>query len=157
MQLVVDAETGEVIEPDCADCKRKNDEIAGLERDLRGWAVRYAELKRDRDTEAREHPMWKVGKALFTEWKGACGHPRTQWTPERFWQVERFLTGGRFGATAEERCEWIRRAIAGAAFDAYRTQRRNGTMKAHNDWSQIFATEDRFREFICRAPKEDSA
>lgn len=132
---------------------RKNDEIAGLERDIRGWAVRYAELKRDKDAEAREHPMWPVGKSLFTEWKRATNHPRTQWTPERFWQVERFLTGGRFGGTVEERSVWIRRAIAGAAFDAFKTNRRNGTVKAHNDWELIFRTEDRFREFVARAPK----
>lgn len=154
LKLVVNAETGEVVEPDCPDCRKRLDEIAGLERDLRGWAVRYAELKRDKDTEAREHPMWETGKVLFTEWKRATNHPRTHWTPERFWQVERFLTGGRFGATPEERCVWIRKAIAGAAFDAFSTPRRNGSMKVHNDWEQIFRTEDRFREFIAKAPKE---
>jgi hypothetical protein len=109
-------------------------------------------LKRDREQDAREHECWPVGKALFTEWKQRCNHPKTHWTAERFWQAEPFLTGGRFGATVEERSKWIRRAIAGAAFDAYRTPRKNGTVKVHNDWSLIFRDEDRFREFVAKAP-----
>lgn len=153
LRLVVNAETGEVVEPDCQECRKLMDQLAGAERDIAGWRCRYAELKRDRDAEAREHPMWDVGRALFTEWKKATNHPRSHWTPERFWQCERFLTGERFGATVEERCVWIRRAIAGAQFDAFRTTRRNGSVKAHNDWELLFRSEDKFREFVARAPK----
>lgn len=154
LKVVEFDDNGEVHESDCAACTRKNDEIAGLERDVRGWAVRYAELKRDRDAEAREHPMWETGKALFTEWKKATNHPRSHWTPERFWQCERFLTGSRFGQTTEERCVWIRRAIRGIAFDCFKTTRRNGSVKLHNDWELLFRSEDKFREFVARAPKE---
>ncbi len=153
LKLVVNPHTGEVIEPDCAECRKRLDEIAGLERDLRGWARRYAELKRDRDAEAREHPMWSVGERLFREWRTLTHHPRAHWTPERFWQAEPFLTGGRFGKTVEERVVWIRRAMAGIAFDAFTTPRKNGTVKVHNDWELLFRTEDKFREWVAKAPK----
>jgi len=153
LKVVEFDDNGEVHKTDCEHCKRKNDEIAGLERDIRGWAVRYAELKRDKDAEAREHPMWQVGEALFREWRTLCRHSRCQWTPERFWQAERFLTGTRFGATADERVVWIRRGIAGIAYDAFRTTRRNGSVKVHDDWELLFRTEDKFREWVSRAPK----
>ena len=47
LKVVEFDDNGEVHAPDCPTCAKKNDEIAGLERDIRGWAVRYAELKRE--------------------------------------------------------------------------------------------------------------
>ncbi len=148
-----DGDTGELHEPDCADCLRKNDEIAGLERDIRGWAARYAELKRDRDRDAREHPLWPVGRALFGEWRALCRHPRSPWTPERFWLIEPFLSNPKYGAALAARVLLCRRAVAGAMFDCYVTTRRNGTQKRHDDWELIYRSAGKWEEFCCRAPR----
>jgi hypothetical protein len=152
LHVVVNPDTGEIVEPDCEGCRTKNDEIAGLERDVRGWAVRYAELKRDRDAEAREHPMWPVGERVFREWRQLCRHPRSPWTQDRFWQIEPFLTNPKYGKEEEARVALCRRAVAGAAYDAYKTTRRNGSVKHHNDWDLIFRSADKFEEFCNRAP-----
>lgn len=148
-----DGDTGELHEPDCDACGRKNDEIAGLERDIRGWAVRYAELKRDKETEAREHPLWKVGEVIFREWRTLCRHPRSPWTPDRFWTIEPFLTNTKYGDTIDKRVGLCRRAVAGAAYDAYATTRRNGSTHRHDGWDLIFRSADKFEEFCCKAPK----
>jgi hypothetical protein len=149
---VVNEETGE-IEPTCPECRRKDAEISGLTRDIRGWMVRYRELVRDRDTDAREHPMWPVAKAIFTEWKRLCRHPRSPWTPDKFWMCEPFLTNAKYAQELEGRIALCRRAVAGAAFDAYKTTRRNGSTKSHDDWSLIFRDSTKFEEFCNRAPK----
>ena len=152
LKLVVNPDTGEVIEPDCLDCRRHLDEISGLERDLRGWAVRYAQLKRDKDTDAREHPMWPVGERIFREWRSVCRHPRSPWTPDRFWMVEPFLTNAKYGVELEQRVALCRRAVAGAAFDPFVSHRRNGSEHRHNGWDLIFRSSDKFEEFCCKAP-----
>lgn len=150
-----DGDTGELHEPDCADCLRRIDEIAGLERDIRGWAVRYAELKRDKATEAREHPMWPVGEVIFREWRTLCRHPRSPWTPDRFWSLEPYITGERYGKTLDDRIAMCRRAVAGAAFDAFTVRRANGTTKRFDEWERIFAEKSgKFEEMCNRAPKE---
>jgi hypothetical protein len=152
LKLVINAETGEVVEPDCLECRRKNDEISGLERDLRGWAVRYAQLKRDKDTDAREHPMWPVGERIFREWRSSCRHPRSPWTPDRFWVIEPFLTNAKYGQELEQRVALCRRAVAGAAFDPYISRRRNGSEQRHDGWDLIFRSSDKFEQFCCKAP-----
>jgi hypothetical protein len=153
LKLVINAETGEVVEPDCPECRRHLDEISGLERDLRGWAVRYAQLKRDKDTDAREHPMWPVGERIFREWRSVCRHPRSPWTPDRFWVIEPFLTNAKYGQEVEQRVALCRRAVAGAAFDAFEVKRKNGTVKRFDEWARVFKDSSNFEDFCNRAPK----
>lgn len=154
LKVVEFDEEGQVREDECVSCRKKNDEIAGLERDIRGWAVRYAELKRDRDRDAREHPLWPVAKAIFVEWKRLCRHPRSPWTPDRFWQIEPYLTNAKYAPELPGRIALCRRAVAGAAYDAYKTTRRNGSTKHHNDWDLVFRSSSKFEEFANRAPKD---
>lgn len=145
---------GEVRETDCPHCKRKNDEIAGLERDIRGWAVRYRELERNLAVDAREHPMWKVAEGIFREWRTLCRHPRSPWTPDRFWLIEPFLTSARWGKELDERIVLCRRAVAGAAFDAFTVTRKNGTAKRFDEWERIFGKGAGGFEDMCnRAPR----
>lgn len=154
MTIAVDPETGEVLDPvHCDECRRKNDEIAGLERDVRGWAVRYAELKRDRDADAREHDMWPVGQQVFRQWRRDCRHPRSVWTADRFWLLEPFLTNPRYGKTTEDRTRLCLLAVAGAAFDAFTVQRKNGSSKRFDEWERIFESAGSFEEFCNRAPR----
>lgn len=45
------------------------------------------------------------------------------------------------------------RAIAGAGFDAFKTTRKNGTVKVFNDWDLIHRSADKWEEFCCKAPR----
>jgi hypothetical protein len=153
----IDTRTGEVGTPSfpgCAECQRKADEIACMRRDLRGWAIRYKELERDKAAEARESPLWPVGELLFHAWRVRCNHPRSPWCPDRFWDIEPFLSTPRYGKTLEVRVMLCARAIAGAGFDAFERKRKNGTTKRFDDWSKhVFKDTATFEECANRAPR----
>lgn len=142
---VVDLATGEVVEG-CRTCAEYLDQIAGLERDLRAWRARYADAVRDREREAREHPVYPHMEAIFAYWRNATGHTRSKYTAERFWLALPFLEKYGF--------ERVLAAIDGAGFDPYITTRKNGTKKHHNGWELIFRSEDKFEEFERRVPPE---
>lgn len=127
-----------------AEIARQRDVIKGLQRDIRGWAARYAELKRDKEEEARSHALWPDAVRLFRLWQRLCHHPRAGWDVERFEQVLPFLK--KHGIAM---CE---RAIVGAAFDAFETTRRNGSKKRHDGWELIHRSADKWEEFANRAP-----
>lgn len=158
---LVDATTGEVLQDivgvELAELKgelaRSADVIAGLQRDVRGWAVRFRELQRDRAAEAREHDLWPIGERVFREWKRACRHPRSPWTPDRFWQAQPFLSDPGYGERVEDRETLLLRAVAGAAFDPHTARRRNGSIKRYDDWDLIFRNAGKVEEFACRAPR----
>jgi hypothetical protein len=141
---VVDTASGEVL-PGCPDCAVKNDEIAGLERDVRGWAARYAQLRRDKAQEAREHPKWPEAQWLFSLWRKLCNHPRAEWTPDRFWLVEPHL--------AKDGLVTCERAIHGIAFDCFKTKRRNGSVQRHDSWELLFRDRGKVEEMANRAPR----
>lgn len=137
--------------------------VRGLERDLRGWMVRYRQLEEDKATEAREHPLWPVAEMLFKGWRKRCNHPRSPFTPDRFWLIEQFLTNPKYGPTLEDRVKLCARAIAGAGFDAFAVRRKNGSVKRMDEWERIFGAPNRwqktsssagsFEEFVNRAPR----
>jgi len=145
---LVDADTGELVDrmPECPECSRKDDEIAGLERDIRGWTLRNAELKRDRDYDARHHELWPVAEQLFDVWRRVCHHERSRFTVDRFEEARPLVA--KYGVVT---CE---RAIAGAAFDPHTTTRRNGSTKRYDDWDLIFRNAGKVEEFANRAPRD---
>jgi hypothetical protein len=157
LRVVEHDENGEVIHADCPECLRRIDEIAGLERDIRGWTVRYAELKRDRNAEAEEHPCWEAAQWTFRQWKRRCNHPRARWSHDRFWLIEPFLVGDKWGRTLKARVALCLLAIDGAAFDSWSKPRKNGTAKVFNEFDRIFATTGSFEEFVKRAPADAKA
>lgn len=155
----VDPETGEAIGVTIqhvislkAELARNMDIIAGLERDIRGWAWRYAELERDRAQEAREHALWPVGKLLFVAWQRYCDHGQARWQPERFWLCEPFLSRASYAKTLEARFVLSCRAIKGAQFDPWTKPRKNGTLYRHDGWETIFKSPGAFEDFRKRAP-----
>jgi hypothetical protein len=142
------------------------DQIDGLERDIRGWRTRHANLKRDKNLEAREHELWPQGVKLFSLWKTLCKHGRSAFTQDRFWLVLPFLgpqpegllgAAERLGIKEEAEpygpviCEM---AVRGAAFEAYETPRKNGSTKRHDGWELIFRDAAKVEEFANRAPIE---
>jgi hypothetical protein len=155
LKVVEFDEQGQVIEPTCKDCLRRVDEIAGLEKVIRSQAAQIQALLRDKDAAAREHPLWPVGRALFCEWRTLCRHPRSPWTPDRFWQIERYLTNVKYGESLEARVLLCRRAIAGSAYDSFATTRRNGSRQVFNEWERTFPDKSGgFEERCCKAPRD---
>ena len=147
---VVDTDTGEIIEHDpnaCPHCVPLLDQIKGLQRDIRGWAQRFAELKRDKEAEAKAHADWPLAVRLFEYWQQKCNHPGSGWTVDRFEAIQPFLRHKKYGPVA---CV---RAIDGAAFAPFTTQRKNGSTKRHDDWGLIFREADRLEDFANRAPR----
>jgi hypothetical protein len=131
---VVDTASGEVL-PGCPDCAVKNDEIAGLERDVRGWAARYAQLRRDKAQEAREHPKWPEAQWLFSLWRKLCNHPRAE------------------SHLAKDGLVTCERAVHGIAFDCFKTKRRNGSVQRHDSWELLFRDRGKVEEMANRAPR----
>ena len=137
-------EDGEILPP-CPTCEDKERVLRRAENRIRGLELQIAQLKEDRAKSARNHTRWHEVEALFDEWKRHCKHPNSRLSADRFYLALPFLEGH-----GEDLC---RRAIAGAAYDAYETKRKNGTTKRHDDWELIHRSQGKFEEFCNRAPK----
>lgn len=125
---------------------RLEDQLAGAEREVRAWRARYADAMRDKEQEARKHPLWPKAEDLFGEWQRLTGHTRSKWTPDRFEKVRPYLKSDGY--------DLCLLAIHGAAFDPYTKARANGSMKRFDDWALIWRDRDKFEEFCSRAPVE---
>jgi hypothetical protein len=136
-----------------AELARKDAEIRGLTRDLRGWMVRYRQLEEDKNAEAREHPLFPLGKHLFDGWRRCCNHPKAKWTEDRFWLLEPFIALPRYGDTLEARVILCCRAIKGAQHDAWSTTRKNGTVRRFDEWDRVYGSAGQFEEFVNKAPR----
>lgn len=157
--VVLNPATGEQF-PLSAHTQRMEDEIAGLQRDIRGWAARYRNLERDKEAEAAESPVWPAALRIFEHWKSACRHPKSSWTLDRFELVRPFLEklGDKAKPPAERLAEaeaLCKRAIDGAAHDPFVTTRKNGSAKRHDGLDLIFRNADKMEEFCNRAPLSD--
>ena len=161
--LVINAETGERVGTLDEARQTLKDEVAGLQRDVRGWAARYAELKRDREAEAKESPVWPAALRVFDYWRRECKHPRSEFTLDRFEMIRPHLE--RLAApkkgrpdSAEDRIAHAeavcKLAVDGIAFDPYISDRKNGTKKRNDGWHLIFETADRFENRCNSAPIE---
>lgn len=143
---VVDTRTGEEM-PEHPLCKVLEDQIAGLQRDVRGWASRYAELKRDKAKLARQHEKFPDAETAFKHWQSACNHKRSQLTADRFWLVLPFLENPKYGLKV------VMQAIEGAAFDCWQVTRKNGTTKKFDEWERIFDSTGSIEDYANRAPR----
>jgi hypothetical protein len=161
--IVVNPETGERVGM-LADYRQElEDTVAGLQRDVRGWAARYAELKRDKDAEAEESPCWPAALRVFEHWRRQCNHPRSEFSLDRFEMIRPHLerlSRAKKGrpdsaearlAHAEALCKL---AVDGLAHDPFVTTRKNGTPKRHTGFHLAFETADRFEERCNAAPIE---
>lgn len=148
----------------CPHCEAKDeyirqleDERTGAERDLNAWRARYAELKRDKEAEARKDPLWPDALRLFRFYcrlsaKDPSKPRRLTWNHERFDEVRPFLK--KHGLAM---CE---RAIVGRVFDHHIGQRKNGSPIHYHEWSRIFgnmgkgSAAENFEESARRAPTD---
>ncbi len=149
---LVDPDTGEITD-ECPGCRRLAGELEVAEgdrdrydRDARTWATRYRNLARDKEAEARGHDLWNDLERLFAYWAKVCRHEKSQFDADRFHEAL-----PHYKRHGEAMC---RRAIDGAAYDAFTTKRKNGSDKRHDGWRLIFRDSEKFEEFCCKAPTQ---
>jgi hypothetical protein len=139
----------QALKAELADANRT---IVGLERDIRGWAIRYRKLAEDKAAEARNSYLWPVIGMVYVGYQKRC-RKRAVFTTDRFWAAEPYFRTTLYGKTLEDRVRKIATAIAGAQHDPYKRQRKNGTWNTFDDWAtNIFVSTSRFDEFVARAP-----
>lgn len=143
---LLDAETGEITEFACAHCKGKEDEVKELLKKFRGQSRELAELRRDKDAEARAHQAWPLLGALFLYWQELTGHTKAKWEPGRFWDaLPLWKTFGTGNCAA---------AIAGLAFDANRKPMKNGKIEVYDSWELLFRNAGTLERYIKRRPTD---
>lgn len=161
--IVVNPETGERMGNLADYTQELDDVIAGLQRDVKGWAARYAELKRDKDAEAQESPVWPAALRVFDYWRQQCKHPRSEFSLDRFEMVRPHLerlSAKKRGRPDDpkvrlEQAEAIcKLAVDGLAFDPFVTTQKNGRPKHHTGWHLAFETADRLEARCNAAPVE---
>lgn len=137
-----DPKTGELI---CASCAEKNDIIAGMEKDLAAWRIRYMNKEREVNDELalEAEEFFAEGKRVFDYWKEKCKH-RGVFDRARYKLVKPFLK--------RHPIELVYRAIDGAAYDCFTTKRKNGTTKKHDGFDLIFRDAQHFEDFCNKAP-----
>jgi DnaB-like helicase N terminal domain len=140
-------ESGTIVseEVHCDGCEKLQDQLDGASREIAGWRTRFANLKRDKEADARKDALWLPAQALFEHWKKLTGHRNSKWTPDRFYAAEPMLK--KYG------CEVFERAIAGISHDPYKKLRANGTTQKYDSWATLTKNSDAFEEYANRAPK----
>lgn len=135
------------------------DQLTGLERDIRGWRGRYADLKRDKEKSARKHALWPVGERLFTIYKEITGRKRVQFTYDRFELLKPLLKDHSADFTETEGppandFEKAVAAIVGRNFQHFTNQRANGTTVHYDEWERVFKNSGERDESMNRRPKD---
>jgi hypothetical protein len=141
---VVD-EHGEVHE-ECPSCQAKEDELKELIRKFRGQSRELAELRRDKDAEARAHESWPTLFKLFCYWQEMTGHSKAKWGPGRFWDA--LPLWGTFGTGN------VAAGVAGIAFDANRKPMKNGRVEVFDSWELLFKNAGTLERYIKRRPAD---
>lgn len=149
-----------------------------LEHRFKAAMSQIAQMKKDREKEARGSALWLVGERLFVVWCKATGHVRKNGKPtqafsfRRFEFIEPYLRDllddegelkadvdqpleliGREGAPADpyERCA---AAILGRAAEHFTKERANGTLHRYNEWERVFKNDGEFNESMARRPRD---
>lgn len=163
---------GEVQWPtDLRECWAKLNEaadvIAAHESTIRGKDIAIANLRRDKEREARGSSNWPAALRLFKIWRKLTGST-ARWNHRRFELVEPFLKdydpekhdiglsialGG-----PQNPLEECAAAICGRVFDHFTKPRTNGTTKHFWEWERIFEglpnTTGQFDESLGRRPRD---
>lgn len=129
----------------------------GVEKELRAWRTRYANLKKEVEAGWQDKELFPEAKRLFDFWRDRCKHPyhpRSQ-GPCGLCGVIQF-TIDRFDVCMPHLRDLginlCKRAIEGAAYDPFTQIRRNGTLERYNSWELIFRNRDKVEYFANRAP-----
>lgn len=139
---VVHPETGEVIT--CPACQQREDVIVQLEKENRLHKAKITKLERDEEISARNDPFWDEAECLHTWWRLACWYPLTQFAADDFWMVKNHLKRAGLAACLQ--------TVAGAAYDPYVSEQRNGREKRHNGWKKLWESKAMAEDFAERVP-----
>lgn len=138
-----DSSTGEL----CPNCELVARDRERAELRVRMLDRKIDELKADKDRAALNNPHHEQARQLFWHWQQVTNHRNSPWTTDRFWQIEPFLRQKKYGA------DLCRRAIDGAAYESWVTERRNGSLEVHSAWEKIFEKAGSVEKYSCRAPR----
>lgn len=138
---LVDPETGEILNR-CPQCGEFEKQLAGAEKEIRAWRTRYANLKADKDAEAKAHGLWGWAVALFQEWKQATNHMRSGWNAERFWLCQPYLEQDGFVV-----CRW---AVWGIALMPMTKTLSTGLVERYDSFELCFRTRAHFERNVNR-------
>jgi hypothetical protein len=152
---------GELHEGD-TEVQKLRDKLATAESDRAKWSSKFHELKRDKEAEALDNPLWPVAVRVFQAWTKATAEVRREagekraatlredadFNAERFFLVERFLKSKKYGP------EYCLRAVAGIAYDHFPTRRRNGSVKRYDEWERVFKNAKEIEERFAAAPRD---
>ncbi len=120
-------------------------DLANAERDLRKARRRITALEADKERERQGFEQRQLVLELFEFWQRRCKKPRSKLTSDRFDALRKALEAG---YSAKE----IAMAIAGAAFDPFVTQAKNGREIKHNDLELICRDGKHIEGFANKAP-----
>jgi hypothetical protein len=145
-----------------AEVQKLKDKLATETSDRAKWSSKYHDLKRDKEQEALDSPLWPVAVRVFQAWTKATAEVRREagekraatlredadFNAERFFLVERFLKNKKYGP------EYCLRAVAGIAYDHFPTRRRNGSVKRYDEWERVFKNAKEIEERFAAAPRD---
>lgn len=148
---VIDGATGQVQadgeDPLQAVINEQAGQIEDLERDLRSKRMLITKLQRDKERERKAYDRRVEVEAVFDEWARVCVHKRSKLTPDRFDAIRDRLEDGYTPSDFAQ-------AIAGAQFDPFVTQAKNGRAIRHNDIELICRDGKHFESFAVRGPRD---
>jgi hypothetical protein len=161
---LVDPETGLITEEGCPHCKNWETTYLELERKQRGLLLQIGNLRADRDAKARAHGKWQTALSIFRYWQSLTGHSRAEFTPDRFWIVEPFLTRAEErGEDGAAKCRSAIRGLVASEYHMKRGQHRRRNGKVYDDFWRPFQakkdggpSQDTFEGFIDADPSRDA-
>lgn len=161
--LVVNPETGERLGNLTDHMQPLEDALSGAERDLNSWRTRHANLLRDKEGEARESDLWPKAIEVFDYWRQKCGHPRAEWTFDRFELIRPHLERSNTGKgkarkltpeMVDRNVEICKLAVDALAFDPFIKPGKNGRPIRHDGLHLAFADADTLEKRCKLAPVE---
>lgn len=111
---------------------------------LQGADLEIARLKADEDRKAADNPYRRHVDILIACWRKACNRKREPSAEEILKACARVKKRGLVACLT---------AIAGAAYDPTKKERRNGTVERFDDFELIFRSDAKMAGFIARAPQ----
>lgn len=143
-RISYDSSTGEV----CPNCEAVRRDVESLEAELRIKRRKITELEGSRERRAEQSEHWDHARAFFHHWQAVCNKRRSPWSHDRFWAIEPFMRKRHITAGL------LLRAIDGAAYQSWCSERSNGTFEVHNGWDKIFASSSSVEKYSNRAPRD---
>lgn len=146
--LYVDVNSGEAIET-CPSCENNAKIMDEKERRIKGLELALSNRREDREEKARKDPLYDEALGIFDWWRIACNHSGVSFTYEEFELIAPHLRRAK-----KEGHYHCLEGIAGAAYNPFEAELKNGKVDRKDDWELIFRNRGKLRSFRHRAPKD---